>query len=1068
MYIFTPLPKLISMNAIVKFEFNQISNSWSTYCVGFFLALTGVYCGLNFNLSVDEDIYVNSPYYIGFMIGMLSLSILFFAILFSNQLLFKDRDAKIDLIIFALPLSKFSYLSGKFWVLYVKTFLCFFFLILGFVIGQNFRVGSEMQAGFNAWHYLYPLITFGMLNCLFVCSALFLISYTTQRKLLVVIGGLLIYVFYLVLLVFSNSPFMAGGLPQSIETQQISALLDPFGLSAYFFEATKLSYQNKNENIVLISGLLLINRVIVFGFSAVFLVFSYWLFSFSKVSKKKATTKIKLMVSVETFASKKFKKITPKLGNVMDFKSVISFMKIDLIYLFKSITIVAVSILLLFFIGMEMYAEIEKGIRLPQKFASSGLMATTISQNFHFLGGLVLIYFINDLYWRNNSSGFVLMEKSTFFYKSKLAGHLLSSSILLFFLTMLLIAEAVIFQFSYQYFKIDWSAYFGVLLFNTLPLILFSAFLLLINDILKNRFIALAISTIGFFALASPFVKIVLPFPVLQIFSGYKGIYSDFNGYDIYLIAFSQKLLFGIALVALLWLLNKFIKTKKLKIIKILFVSVLFISGIFSGMLFMEGYAPKNKDKEILEAVKYERDFRKYEDFPQPTITDVSTNIDLYTSKNSYKITGKYILKNQTEKSIDKILINFNTDLNIESATFISSEENIKINSFLTEIKLNHSLKPNETATLNFTLNYKWFAVNGHRPFNAIVRNGSFIRISNYYPSFGYQKNREIEDEQKRTEFNLGLTSKIKKLQDPSVFKRDFINLKMTLSTEEPQTAVGTGDLIEKWQEKGRNYFKYQADNIPFRFAVSSAEYQVKSLVYQNIAINVFYNKNHSENVLHLIKNAKFALDYCIQNFGDYPFKSVNFVEISSFTKGFAATAYPAAIFMAEDMLFHADIRKDKAQDVINELAGHELSHLWWGNSQIDPDDRNGALLLTESLSMYTEMMLYKKIYGKQKMMKRLKVHHQIYDTEKGYSINQPLYKVESENVHIAYSKGAIIMVKLSKLIGEKQVNKALQNFLQNNKYPKKPTSLDLLNEFYKFSPSEKTTLTIDRLFKSL
>ena len=169
MYIFTPLPKLISMNAIVKFEFNQISNSWSTYCVGFFLALTGVYCGLNFNLSVDEDIYVNSPYYIGFMIGMLSLSILFFAILFSNQLLFKDRDAKIDLIIFALPLSKFSYLSGKFWVLYVKTFLCFFFLILGFVIGQNFRVGSEMQAGFNAWHYLYPLITFGMLNCLFVC-----------------------------------------------------------------------------------------------------------------------------------------------------------------------------------------------------------------------------------------------------------------------------------------------------------------------------------------------------------------------------------------------------------------------------------------------------------------------------------------------------------------------------------------------------------------------------------------------------------------------------------------------------------------------------------------------------------------------------------------------------------------------------------------------------------------------------------------------------------------------------------------------------------------------------------
>jgi hypothetical protein len=45
---------------------------------------------------------------------------------------------------------------------------------------------------------------------------------------------------------------------------------------------------------------------------------------------------------------------------------VLSFAKIDLIYLFKSISLPAVSILLLFCVGMEMYAEIEKGIRIPK------------------------------------------------------------------------------------------------------------------------------------------------------------------------------------------------------------------------------------------------------------------------------------------------------------------------------------------------------------------------------------------------------------------------------------------------------------------------------------------------------------------------------------------------------------------------------------------------------------------------------------------------------------------------------------------------------------------------------
>jgi aminopeptidase N len=290
----------------------------------------------------------------------------------------------------------------------------------------------------------------------------------------------------------------------------------------------------------------------------------------------------------------------------------------------------------------------------------------------------------------------------------------------------------------------------------------------------------------------------------------------------------------------------------------------------------------------------------------------------------------------------------------------------------------------------------------------------------------------------------------------------------MTVSTEKDQTAIGTGDLINNWVKGDRTYFQYKANQIPFRFAVSSAKYIKKSVNYKGILINLYYHQKHLENADHLIENAKITLDYCIQNFGKYPFKSINFAEISSFTKGFAATAYPSAIFMPEDMVFHANIHADKEQDVINELAGHELSHLWWGNSQIDPDDRKGSIMLTETLAMYTEMMLYKKMHGKEKMLDRIKMHQQIYDNEKGLSENEPIYKVTGDNPHIAYSKGAVAMVKLSDLIGEEKVNTALKNFLLNNQYPKKPTSLDLLKAFYKVSPDESTKKEIDQLFKTI
>ncbi len=231
---------------------------------------------------------------------------------------------------------------------------------------------------------------------------------------------------------------------------------------------------------------------------------------------------------------------------------------------------------------------------------------------------------------------------------------------------------------------------------------------------------------------------------------------------------------------------------------------------------------------------------------------------------------------------------------------------------------------------------------------------------------------------------------------------------------------------------------------------MSSAEYAVKKEIYKGKSFEIYYHPGHSDNVQHLLNNEKLAMDYCESNFGAYPFKTIRFVEVSSFTKGFAATAYPATIYMTEDMIFHSNLKGDKQEDVINELAAHELSHLWWGNNQISPDEREGSTMLTETLAMYTEMMLLKKMIGKKKMMEKVKLHLGIYLDERGFSEEEPLYKVKPEDIHISYSKGAVIMVQLSEMIGEDKVNLALRNFLEKNKYPNPhPISTDFINELY-------------------
>ncbi|MEF9480548.1 hypothetical protein OWR28_25260 [Chryseobacterium sp. 1B4] len=643
----------------------------------------------------------------------------------------------------------------------------------GFLLGQLMRTGSEMQEYFNILYYLYPLLIFGLINSFFVCSFLFLISFTVKKKLMVVAGGLLLYVLYMIILLFSNSPFMAGSLPQSLETQQLSALIDPFGLSAYFLQAGDLTVHQKNIQLVPFTGYILFNRILFLLLSFGFLLLSFTLFSFSNTSGQKVKTQGNLQ-SFSEIGTLEYSIVAPDFNWWCSIRSVFSFVKTDLTYLFKSIAVPAVSILLLFSVGMEMYAEIEKGIRLPQKYASSGLMAATISENFHLLGLLITAYFLNDIYWRSQSSGFNLIENSTFFAKNRLTGHFVSVSLLLFFFTGILMVQGIIFQAAYQYFHIDWNAYLGVFLFNTFPLILFSGFILLINDRIPNKFIGLGISILAVFMLSGPVSGKIISYPLLRIFSDFKGSYSDFNGYGIYEKAFAERLIFGAGIISMLWLFNSIVKIKKIRVSALIFTIFLLISGIIAGIFFMEGYVPKNEQQNILSSVEYEKNYRKYEHIPQPDITGITTEIKLYPSENTYQITGKYILTNLTNQPINKILINFNKDLQLESAVMTSGNEKTEILQNITEVIVKQPLLPGKTAFLDFTLSYQWFAVNGHQPFNAVIKNGSFMRISRYYPVIGYQKDYEIHDQKQRDHFKLGKRTGLKEPEAPEVEKRFY------------------------------------------------------------------------------------------------------------------------------------------------------------------------------------------------------------------------------------------------------------------------------------------------------
>lgn len=1038
------------MKSLLLFDLKAYSKNWKFLILLIVLIAFGIFGGSNARFTLSENLAYNSSYQVAYITAFLSLTSLFFSTIFSAQLALKEIDFNFNLIYFSLPISKKQFLWNRFFSIFFLSLGFTILLTISFFIGRELASNGKKMVDFNFLFYLFPIFIFTAINTFFLVAITTSVGWLTKNKLFIYVSGLLLYVFYMVSMIFSNSPFMANNLPQSQQAQMISAIFDPFGLSAFFYQTSHLSIEQKNIKLFPFNGILLANRIGIFVISILLLIFVVKFFSISKNVKSAKVKEVS-----RTISSLSFSFVSTEKSLKVKIQSLFSFTKMNGKYILKSIPFVLIILSLLFAVGMEMYAEIDKGIRLPQKYASTGLMVSTIIQNFYVLGVLVLVFYGNDLYWRSKNSNFHYIEESTPNFMMKFWSIWLTLIGLSFFFIAILILEGIIFQWVFGYPIIEWNIYAKTFLFTTFPLIVVSGFVLIFQKIIKNKYLALAVSGIFVLLMITQLGKAIIKNPLLKFLHTIPFDYNDMNGFGIYENAFLLRLIFGFIIVLILLY---FIHQTRKSIFKFSFWAIGFCGLgflLFLGNTIIDDYHPKDRNLTELAQVNYEKRFRVFQNLPQPTVTNVTTRIDLFPSENAYSIKGNYILENKTIQPIGEILINFSDDFIIKKAILKTETENFLVDNQYQVVRLKKALLPHQKMSFDFELFYQWKAVNGHQSFNAIVENGSFMRISRYFPQIGYNSSNETEDESIRKKYHLGKPTQIKPLNAPKVPNDDFISLDMIVSTEVNQTVIGVGELTKNWKENNRNVFQFKIEAIPFRFAISSAEYAVKKETYKGKNFEVYYHPSHFENVEHLLKNAKITMDYCENNFGKYPFKTIRFAEISGFTQGFNATAYPATIYMTENMTFHCNINADKQQDVINELAGHELSHLWWGNTQINPDDREGDVMLTETLAMYTELMLLKKMYGKQKAEESVKMHQEIFESEKGFVGDVPLIKVTGDLTHISYSKGAVAMYQLSELIGEDKVNLALRNFLTKHQYPNpKPVSTDFLEEIYKISDS--------------
>lgn len=1044
------------MTTLLKFELGNFLRRPVIYIGLFLLLALGFFIGLKLSFSPGNEIYRNSPYAVANMVGLLSLCSIFITTAFATQIMLKEQDSGFSLILYATPVSKIDYLMSRFSALLLLSALSFVLLILGYVLGHLADPDRVAYGPFVPWHYFQPVFLLGIPNLLFCAVIVSAVAWTFRNKLLIYLTGLFIYIIYLVLLTYSGSPMMAGALPQSQEALRLSALIDPFGLSAFYEQTNLWTLAQKNSDVLHLGGNIVWNRLgyLLISLSILLLVCVRFSFSLKELSEKRKSRKI--MAADKTIARPYQAVAVSPVGWYYIFKVLKSLFKLDLAVLTKSIPFVLISLSLAFYLSMEFYGSIDQGIRLPQQYASTALMANRILYNLPGLLIIIILFYVHELYWRSKESRFDLIECTTpaeplFFVASKW----ISISLLVIVLTTIVISTAIIFQILFGYAFIEWRVYFTLYWLICTPIMIGLSIVLLIQKLINQKWVGLLVSSLFIVLLTTSFGKLLgITNPMLRFFAPYSARYSEMTGWDDYLSVFSWRMVFGLSLISLLWIITAR-GLRRWSFIKVFAFGFLSIVMLVSGAyIFASLYSGQGATSEIDRLTAYERSYRKFQYLAQPVVMSVTTNIDLEPVQNAYRVAGQYSLKNEGKMPIRSLLLNLNDDVEVTKVTYEAGNGKERLNAATGLYQLKNALMPGEHAVLNFSFAYRWNGFTGHDPFNAIVKNGSFLRISNYFPRFGYQPDNEVSSLSERRKRGLGVLSPLKKLDAPRGVNH-LIDLDMTVSVPESQRVIGVGQLLKEWKSDGRDFYRYiSGAPIPFRFGLSAAAYEMRSMRWRGVNIEVYYHSKHGENVDHLMKNAARTIEYCEENFGPYPYKTLRFAEVSSFTEGFAGTAYPATIFMTEQMIFHNNLLADRNQDVINELAAHEVSHQWWGNAQLSPDERQGSKVLTETLAMYTELMLAEHYLGSAAAKDKVRIHEQIYLNERGFGHEVPLYISRPQDTHLYYSKGLVVMSRLKGLIGEEKINTALKNLLTKFSYPAPPpVSTDLLTELHRVTP---------------
>ncbi|RUO26477.1 hypothetical protein CWE09_07150 [Aliidiomarina minuta] len=1038
------------------------------------------------------NVMQNGPWFLAIAMVVFSIFGMFVVANFVGNTATRDVSCRMDGIILATPVPRGAYLWGRMTGAYLITMLVFCAIPLGLLLGSLMPwVDAERFGPTVIAYYLWPLVVLVAPTLLF-CAVLFYALAMASRSMMgMYLGVVAFFVLYLI----------SGSLLSEPEHRTIAALVDPFASSAYTELTRYWTAIERNTQIVSFEGVLLYNRLLWLGLAALIMVICQFTLDprrpLTGRSARKRQKQLQQNTSpVPSPAAASVQLELPRVQQQSGFTSwwpqLVRQTRFEVSQIVKSAPFVILLMITMVMLGTALMFDANTTYGTAN-WPFTRLMVNEVINATSLLAMVVVIYYSAESVWRERQSGMgdivdATPTHSSVFFLSKLAGLL----VVLVGLCLAAVVVTVLYQLSKGMTQLELGQYALRLgLWYVLPLLMTAVLAVFVQVLSPNKFAGIGIMVV--FIIAQLTLSAVgLEHNMYSFSASPAHMYSDINGYGHYIAPQLWYMLYwgGLTLVLAvlaytLWRRGSEARLKdrsqhllaKLGWSGGSMISAGLLAFIIAGTVIVHNTRVLNEFTPSKHAMdlraEYEKELRQYHDIAVPSITAVDLEVELFPQQRSAVAVGDYVLENQSDQPIARVLVQLpqhgsrasNTEIQVDGAHI--GEVDARFNTQWLEF--DEPLAPGDETRMSFRVERTNQGFVDKNDDLSLLYNGTFINNGALLPTLGYQARAELQDRHERRKRDLPARHPLPDLDDEAqnrvnAFTGDthYIDFNVLVSTELGQTAIAPGYLTEQWDEGERAYFRYAMDApILNFFNLMSADLDVTEDQHEGVAISVYHHVRHDMNVSRMIAGVKDSLDYFSTHFGPYQHRQLRIIE---FPYRSFAQAFPNTVPFSENMGFALDLRDEDDIDFAYYVTAHEVAHQWFAH-QITPGNVQGGQVLSETLSQYAALMVMENTYGEQAMRRFLKRELDRYLSARSFDVigESPLYRVESQ-AYIYYQKGSLVMYALRDYLGEEAVNTALRNLINEFQYQHSPypNTRDLIRVLREQATDEQQVLITD------